>query len=82
MASRAPGWPRLMPLRLAALYLGVGESTVLQWLYDGSLAVVQVRRPRTGQAYKHKPSGNTLRRVLVDIRDLDALANGFERVRR
>lgn len=71
-----------MPLRLAALYLGVGESTVLQWVYDGSLPVVQVRRPRTGQAYKHKPATDMLRRVLVDRNDLDALADSFARVRR
>lgn len=80
--SPAPAWPRLMSLRLGGLYLGLSEWTLREYVNDGSLPIVEARRPRTASALKHQPAGDTLRRLLVDRRDLDALADTFTKVRR
>lgn len=80
--SPSPGWPRLLSLEQAGAYLGVSAWTVREWVNDGSLPIVEARRPRTASALKHRPAGANLRRLLVDRHDLDVLADSFTRVRR
>jgi hypothetical protein len=70
-----------MSLALAGQYLGVSEWTVREWIYAGDLPVVRARRPRTASALKHRPQSDALRRVLIDIADLDALAASFTKER-
>lgn len=70
------GWPRLLDLKGAALYLSVGARTVEDWVRDGLLDPV----PMPGSTIKDK-SGNIVARakarriakILIDRRDLDAL---------
>jgi hypothetical protein len=61
--------PRLLNLRQAAAYLGCSFWSVRDWILGGLIPTVTLPplRPREGE----RPRAN-LRRVLVDIRDLDA----------
>jgi hypothetical protein len=60
--------PRLLGCRDAALYLGISEASVREWVALGVLPRVVIPLPDTA-----KRRGGQLRRVLVDFRDLDAL---------
>jgi hypothetical protein len=71
-----------MPLELAGAYMSVSGWVIREWINDGSLPVVAARRPHTASALKHQPQSDNLRRLLVDRRDLDALADSFVRERR
>jgi len=67
VAGVAPLAPRLVDLEGADQYLGgVSSWTVRDLIDNGTLA--RVRLPL--------PGGRELRRVLVDVRDLDALVAG------
>jgi hypothetical protein len=61
--------PRLIDTRAAAAYCGVSFWTLRDWLLAGHIPHVQLppTRPRAGA---RAPA--TLRRALVDVRDLDA----------
>jgi len=63
-------------LEQAAIYLGVSEWTVNDYTLSGLLPVVDLPplRPREGAAPKR-----SLRRVLIDIRDLDAFIDARKR---
>ena len=63
---------RLLSLRQAALYIGVSFWTLRDWLAAGHLPTIKLPplRPREGD--RAKP---TLRRVLIDRRDLDAFVD-------
>jgi hypothetical protein len=83
-SSVLPGWPQLMPLALAAKYIGISEWTLSEYVAEGSLPVVRPKRPHTAKAYRarstngrkpSRPAGDTMRKVLFHRDDLDALAN-------
>jgi hypothetical protein len=61
--------PRLLDLRRAATYLGCSYWTVRDYVLAGFIPVVELPplRPREGEGPR-----KTLRRVLVDLHDLDA----------
>lgn len=65
--------PRLLDLRAAAAYLSCSYWTVRDWVAAGYLPVVDLPpvRPREGERPR-----KTLRRVLLDVRDLDAFIEG------
>ena len=64
LASVAPTTPRLVDLEGAALYLGsISMWTVRDFITNGSLCPVRLPMP----------GGRDLRRVLLDVHDLDAL---------
>jgi hypothetical protein len=87
--SAAPaGWPRLMPVLIAAQYVGLSPWVLEQYIADGTLAVIRPPRPRTAKAMRprrskgRKPSapiGEHLRRVLIDREDLERLADEWRR---
>jgi hypothetical protein len=60
--------PRLLGCRDAAVYLGISEASVREWLAVGVVPRVVIPLPDTA-----KRRGGQCRRVLVDVRDLDAL---------
>jgi hypothetical protein len=64
----APVTPRLLGVREAAHYLGVSAWSVREWVAAGIVPAVKVMLPTTS-----KRKGETCRRVLVDIKDLDTL---------
>jgi hypothetical protein len=68
--------PRLLNLHAAANYLGVSFWTLRDWLLQGLIPVVELPalRPREGERSKKQ-----LRRVLVDVRDLDTFVEGRKR---
>jgi hypothetical protein len=68
--------PRLIDLRTAAAYLGVSFWTMRDWVLAGHLPAMQLPalRARSGA----RP-GQSLRRVLVDVRDLDAFIDAHKR---
>jgi hypothetical protein len=65
--------PRLLNLRQGAHYLGVSFWTIRDYVLAGYIPSVQLPplRPREGDRDRL-----TLRRVLVDVRDLDAFVDG------
>lgn len=64
--------PRLLNLREAAGYLGCSYWTVRDWCLAGYLPTLSLPplRPRPGE-----PAKTSLRRVLIDKRDLDAFVD-------
>lgn len=64
--------PRLMNLRQAASYLGVSYWTARDWALQELFLVVRLPalRPREGDRER-----DSLRRVLIDVRDLDAFVD-------
>lgn len=66
--------PRLTDLHGAAAYLGVSYWTVRDLVSAGEIPTVQPPAP-TGRR------GQRLRRVLVDVHDIDALIDKWKAVR-
>ncbi len=64
----APVTPRLLGVREAAHYLGISAWSIREWIAAGVVPCVKVLLPTTT-----KRRGETCRRVLVDVRDLDTL---------
>ena len=60
-----PPGRRLLPLEMAARYLGLSAWTLRDWLRQGVLPVVRFDTPTR--------RGRPFRRILVDVCDLDAL---------
>lgn len=85
--SCVPGWPLLLPARLAALYLNISTDALLGYVADGSLRRIRPPRPRTdrmrimrGRKTRLAPANaDTLRKVLFHRADLDALAERWRR---
>jgi len=71
--SGVPGWPRLLSLYLAGIYLGVSTEVVRELINSGQLAPVRVPRPDTNRMHRGGPVSDTLRRLLLDRAALDAL---------
>jgi hypothetical protein len=65
--------PRLVGVKVAALYLGISAWSVREWIASGVIPRVAVALPRSA-----KRKGDTCRRVLVDVRDLDALIDRWK----
>jgi hypothetical protein len=82
-----PGWPRLLPLELASVYVGLSSDTLLGYVTDGSLRVTRPLRPNTARAHGYRAGKSrrtvahieTLRRLLFDRVDLDALVDRWKR---
>ena len=70
------GSPRLVDLHVAATYLGVSFWTVRDYVLQGLIPKVELPalRPREGDQRRR-----VLRRVVVDVRDLDAFVEGRKR---
>ena len=70
--------PRLLDANTAARYLGVSYWTLRDWCTAGLIpaVVLPALRPREGD----RPKGR-LRRLLFDLRDLDAFVNALQRTR-
>jgi len=69
-------WPRLMSLRVAALYTSIAESTWRDWVSDGIIEPVEM----PGSALRGKggriiarPRDRRLAKILLDRRDVDRL---------
>jgi len=68
-----PGWPKLLNLELAALYLGLSPEVIRELINSGALAPVRVPRPDTNRMHRRGPVSDTLRRLLLDRAALDEL---------
>lgn len=68
--------PRLLNVRQAAEYLGCSSWTTRDYILQGLIPVVELPplRPRKGERHR-----KTLRRVLVDRKDLDAFIEARKR---
>jgi hypothetical protein len=81
--ERPSAWPRLMSLELAAVYVGLSPAMLREYINDGSLRVTRPIRPQTHRAYgiragrrtRRAVASDVVRRLLVDIRDLDRLVD-------
>jgi excisionase family DNA binding protein len=77
----------LLGIEQAALYVGISKDTLLGYVHDGSLPVTRPLRPNAARAhgYRHGKSRRTvahvqtLRRLLFDRVDLDALVDRWKR---
>lgn len=74
-----PGWPRLLSVDQAAAYLGVSFWTLREFIHDGSIVAVPMPRPQTLRMRERAGLGDTVRRLLVDVRDLDAMVDAWKR---
>jgi hypothetical protein len=74
--SGIPGWPRLLDLRLAAIYASVGPATVNDWVKDNLLTPVEMPgstlRDRAGNVIAHAKA-RRIAKILIDRADLDKL---------
>jgi hypothetical protein len=82
MTSPAPGSPavfspRLLNLRQAAAYLGCSYWTVRDFVLAGLIPVVELPPLRAREGDRPR---KTLRRVLIDVRDLDVFIESRKRV--
>lgn len=72
--QKAGGFRRLLTLDQAAQYIGGSVWLVRQYLIAGDLPVTRLPRPRTASALRsgaRRPSGDVLRRTLIDRLVLD-----------
>lgn len=87
--SCVPSWPRLLTLPHACEYLSLGKDALLGYVRDGTLRTVRPPRPHDARSagFRQGPSrrkladqyADTLRRVLFDRDDLDALVDRWKR---
>jgi hypothetical protein len=68
-ASQPDLQTRLLDLHQAAAYLGISYWTARDLVNAGTIPTVRIPSVRAGD-------GRPIRRILVDIRDLDAFING------
>jgi len=78
LTSAVPGWPRLLDVHQAAAYLNVSFWTLREFLNAGSIPTVRLPRPHTARMRKRRPLTDTVRRLLIDRRDLDALVEQWK----
>lgn len=76
--SVVPGWPRLLSVEQAAAYLNVSFWTLREFINAGSIPTVRLPRPRTARMLKRGPVSDTVRRLLIDRADLDALVERWK----
>jgi len=77
----APGWPRLLRIEQAALYLGLSRDVVRELINSGHVVSVRVPRPATHRMHRRRPVSDTLRRLLLDRVALDDLVEEWRRQR-
>lgn len=77
--STAPGWPRLLSVDQAAAYLGLSFWTFRELLNAGTVPTVRVPRPNTLRMRERRALSDTVRRLLIDRNDLDALVESWKR---
>lgn len=80
--SDIPGWPRLLDLVQAAAYLNISIWTLRELINDGSVPTVQLPRPQTARSQRRGAASDTIRRLLIDRADLDALVDRWKEVPR
>jgi hypothetical protein len=79
LKATVAAWPRLLSVEQAAQYLGISYWTVREFINDGSIKVVPLPRPETLRQRERRALGDTVRRVLIDRHDLDALVDTWKR---
>jgi hypothetical protein len=62
----------------AAAYLNLSFWTVREFINDGSIPTVRLPRPRTERMRRRQPVTDTVRRLLIDKADLDALVERWK----
>lgn len=75
------GWPRLLTIRQAGSYLGLGEWTVRELINSGQLPVTKIERPRTASAMRRSPLTDMMRMIRLDRADLDAFVESCAKER-
>ena len=70
--------PRLLAVAEAADYLNLNVDIVRQLIESGALEPVRVPRPQTLRQHKRGAGSATIRRTLIDVRDLDRLVDGWK----
>ena len=78
MISAVHGWPRLLNVEEAARYLGISFWTMREFVNAGSIPTVRLPRPQTDRMRRRRPVNDTVRRLLIDRRDLDALVERWK----
>lgn len=76
--STVPGWPRLLSADQAAAYLGLSFWTFRELLNAGTVPTVRVPRPNTLRMRERRALSDTVRRLLIDRNDLDALVERWK----
>jgi hypothetical protein len=79
LKATVAAWPRLLSIEQAAQYLGVSYWTVREFINDGSIKAVPLPRPDTLRQRERRSLGDTVRRLLIDRLDLDALVDTWKR---
>ncbi len=79
VASVAPR--RLLSLEEGARYVGLSFWSFRELVNGGDVPLIRVPRPRTMRQHKRGARSDTLRRTLVDVRDLDALIDRWREAR-
>ncbi len=72
------GWPRLLDVHQAAAYLNLSFWTFRELLNAGTVPTVRVPRPQTLRMRERRATSDTLRRLLIDRADLDALVERWK----
>ena len=76
--STVPGWPRLLSVDQAAAYLGLSFWTFRELLNAGAVSAVRVPRPNTLRMRERRALSDSIRRLLIDRSDLDALVEQWK----
>jgi hypothetical protein len=76
--SAVPGWPRLLNVEQAAAYLNVSWWTLREFINAGTVPTVRLPRPQTDRMRRRRPVTDTVRRLLIDRQDLDALVERWK----
>ncbi len=79
LKASVTAWPRLLSVEQAGQYLGVSYWTVREFINDGSVKAVPLPRPDTLRQRERRALGDTVRRLLIDRHDLDALVDRWKR---
>jgi predicted DNA-binding transcriptional regulator AlpA len=78
LKATVAAWPRLLSVEQAAQYLGISFWTVREFINDKSIKAVPLPRPETLRQRERRTLGDTVRRLLIDRHDLDALVETWK----
>jgi len=79
LKATVAAWPRLLSIEQAARYLSISYWTLREFINDGSIKAVPLPRPETLRQRERRALGDTVRRLLIDRHDLDALVDTWKR---
>ncbi|MFN8624404.1 MAG: hypothetical protein U0587_00210 [Candidatus Binatia bacterium] len=79
LKATVTAWPRLLSVEQAAQYLGISYWTMREFINDSSIKAVPLPRPETLRQRERRALGDTVRRLLIDRYDLDALVDTWKR---